>query len=88
MFSGEGFATLDQRQSHEEKHDRLYRCQEQGCIYHDRGFKSKSHLRKHMKDYHTVMAIGRQSTDAVEVRNIFYIALFITSNTLILDIGV
>lgn len=51
-----GFLTRDERNQHQEKHDRPYRCTVVGCPTLDFGLTTQKDLDKHMKDTHGTVA--------------------------------
>jgi hypothetical protein len=50
--SEDGFETSTQRQLHEDKHARPYKCSSEGCAFNEVGFATKAALQKHRRDYH------------------------------------
>ncbi|KAF8247362.1 WD40 repeat-like protein [Wilcoxina mikolae CBS 423.85] len=54
-----GFETSAQRQLHEDKHARPYKCPTEDCFFKEVGFATKSALQKHRKDYHNSVPTQR-----------------------------
>lgn len=50
-----GFATLQERASHQASHVKQYNCADSACEFSSLGFATKSALRRHNEKYHTML---------------------------------
>jgi hypothetical protein len=57
MSLTEGFETASQRNQHEDKHQRPYKCPSEDCFYNEVGFSSKQKLQGHKREHHGTQAI-------------------------------
>ncbi|KAL9608549.1 MAG: hypothetical protein Q9167_006625 [Letrouitia subvulpina] len=55
QFYFKGFATRSERDSHMDRHDRPYMCDQRGCPFQSLGFESKDQLEKHTKNNHVII---------------------------------
>lgn len=58
VFSTTGFESASQRDEHESKHQRQYRCAYTSCVSFAKGFANRKQLRKHNETYHIAVAAG------------------------------
>jgi hypothetical protein len=52
LSSSKAFTSQMERQRHEDRHTRPYKCPSEPCEYWQRGFASTAQLQKHIKSYH------------------------------------
>ena len=58
VFSTIGFESASQRDGHESKHQRQYRCAYTSCVSFAKGFANRKQLRKHNEMYHAAVTAG------------------------------
>ncbi|KAH7355162.1 hypothetical protein BKA65DRAFT_581895 [Rhexocercosporidium sp. MPI-PUGE-AT-0058] len=61
----DGFDSLQQRQKHESKHQRVYRCDITTCMDFKKGFATRGQLGKHANTYHARLVGETTLADAV-----------------------